>query len=71
MVCCQVFGNQTTVTLAASQGHLELNVYKPVIAHALLQSIRLLGDAARRLPIIASSASAPTWRGSPSWWRNP
>jgi fumarate hydratase, class II len=47
MVCCQVFGNQTTVTVAASQGHLELNVYKPVIAFALLQSIRLLGDAAR------------------------
>jgi fumarate hydratase class II len=47
MACCQVFGNQTTVTVAASQGHLELNVYKPVIAFALLQSIRLLGDAAR------------------------
>jgi len=46
MVCCQVFGNQTAITTAASQGHLELNVYKPVIAHALLQSIRLLGDAA-------------------------
>ena len=46
MVCCQVFGNQTTITLAASQGHFELNVYKPVIAHAMLQSIRLLADAA-------------------------
>src|SRR5947208_5141616 len=46
MVCCQVFGNHTTITVAASQGHLELNVYKPVIAHALLQSIRLLADAA-------------------------
>jgi fumarate hydratase class II len=45
MVCCQVFGNQTTITTAASQGHLELNVYKPVIAHALLQSIVLLADA--------------------------
>ncbi|MBI5114646.1 MAG: class II fumarate hydratase [Rhodovulum sp.] len=47
MVCCQVFGNQTTVTTAASQGHFELNVYKPVIALALLQSVRLLADAAR------------------------
>src|SRR4051812_26814711 len=47
MVCCQVFGNQTTITVAASQGHFELNVYKPVIAHAMLQSIRLLADAAR------------------------
>jgi fumarate hydratase, class II len=47
MVCCQVFGNQATVTMAGSQGHLELNVYKPVIAYALLQSVRLMGDAAR------------------------
>ncbi|HEY0442270.1 MAG TPA: class II fumarate hydratase, partial [Xanthobacteraceae bacterium] len=47
MVCCQVFGNQTTVTVAASQGHFELNVYKPVLAYALLQSVRLLADAAR------------------------
>jgi fumarate hydratase, class II len=46
MVCCQVFGNQTVITTAASQGHLELNAYKPVIAFALLQSIRLLADAA-------------------------
>jgi fumarate hydratase class II len=46
MVCCQVFGNQTTITVAASQGHFELNVFKPVIAYAMLQSIRLLGDAA-------------------------
>ena len=46
MVCCQVFGNETTITVAASQGHFELNVYKPVIAHAMLQSIRLLADAA-------------------------
>ena len=46
MACCQVFGNETTVTVAGSQGHFELNVYKPVIAYATLQSIRLLADAA-------------------------
>src|SRR5712691_32284 len=46
MVCCQVFGNHTTITVAASQGHFELNVYKPVIAYDLLQSIRHLADAA-------------------------
>ena len=46
MVCCQVFGNHTTVTVAASQGHLELNVFKPVLACNMLQSIRLLADAA-------------------------
>jgi len=46
MVCTRVFGNQTTVTVAGSQGHFELNVYKPVLAYCMLQSIRLLGDAA-------------------------
>jgi len=46
MVCCRVFGNDTTIAVAASQGHFELNVYKPVIAYAALQSIRLLADAA-------------------------
>src|ERR1700730_2307546 len=46
MVCCQVFGNNATITVAGSQGHLELNVYKPVIALAMLQSIRLLADVA-------------------------
>jgi fumarate hydratase class II len=45
MVCCQVFGNNTTITIAGSQGHFELNVYKPVLAFCMLQSIRLLGDA--------------------------
>jgi fumarate hydratase, class II len=46
-VCCRVFGNHTTITMAASQGHFELNVYKPALAQAMLQSIRLLADAAR------------------------
>ena len=45
MVCCRVFGNDTTVTVAASQGHFELNAFKPVIVDAVLQSIRLLTDA--------------------------
>ena len=46
MVCTRVFGNQTTVTIAGSQGHFELNVFKPVLAYCMLQSIRLLADAA-------------------------
>jgi len=46
MVCCRVFGNHTTMSIAASQGHFELNTYKPVIAYAMLQSIELLADAA-------------------------
>jgi fumarate hydratase class II len=45
MVCAQVMGNHTTVTVAGSHGHLELNVFKPVIAYNVLQSIRLLTDA--------------------------
>ncbi len=46
MVCARVFGNQTTITFAGSQGHFELNVFKPVLAFALLESIALLADAA-------------------------
>ncbi len=45
MVCTQVLGNDTTVSFAGSQGHLELNVYKPVIAHKLIESIHLLSDS--------------------------
>ncbi|MGO4872531.1 MAG: class II fumarate hydratase [Roseiarcus sp.] len=46
MACVQVIGNGAIVAFADSQGHLELNVFKPLIANAVLQSIRLLGDAA-------------------------
>ena len=46
MACTQVMGNHVTVTIAGSQGHLELNVYKPVIIHNVLGSIRLIADAA-------------------------
>ena len=46
MVCAQVMGNNTTVSFAGSQGHFELNVFKPVIAYNVLQSVRLLADAA-------------------------
>ena len=47
MVCTRVFGNDTTITMAGSQGHFELNVFKPVLAYSMLQSIRLVADAAR------------------------
>ena len=46
MVCAQVFGNQTAMTFAGSQGHFELNVFNPVMAYNFLQSCRLLADAA-------------------------
>jgi fumarate hydratase class II len=45
MVCAQVMGNHTTITIAGAQGHLELNAFKPVIAYNILQSIRILSDA--------------------------
>ena len=44
-VCAQVMGNHTAVTVAGSQGHFELNVFKPVMIYNLLQSCQLLGDA--------------------------
>jgi len=47
MVCAQVMGNNATVSFAGSQGHFELNVFKPVIAYNTLQSIRILSDAAK------------------------
>jgi len=45
MVCVQVIGNNLTVSLSGSQGHFELNTYKPVIAYNIIQSINLLNDA--------------------------
>jgi fumarate hydratase, class II len=47
MVAAQVMGNNTTVSVAGSNGHFELNVFKPVIIKNVLQSIRLLADASR------------------------
>jgi fumarate hydratase class II len=46
MVCTRVFGNEATMSFAGASGHFELNVYNPVMAYTLLQSVRLLGDAA-------------------------
>jgi fumarate hydratase class II len=47
MVCCQVLGNDVAVGLAGAQGNFELNVFKPVIIHNVLHSVRLLADACR------------------------
>lgn len=49
MVCAQVMGNHVSVTVAGSNGHFELNVFKPVIIFNVIQSIRLLSDACRSL----------------------
>ena len=47
MVAAQVMGNHVAVTVGGASGHLQLNTFKPLLAHNLLQSIRLLGDACR------------------------
>ena len=47
MICTQIMGNDATVGFAGSQGHFELNVFKPVMAYNVLQSIQLLGDASK------------------------
>jgi fumarate hydratase class II len=47
MVCAQVLGNDVTISIAGSNGHFELNVFKPIIIASFLQSAELLGDACR------------------------
>ena len=47
MVCCQVMGNHTAITIGGSQGNFELNVYKPMMIHNLLHSCRILSDSCR------------------------
>ncbi len=44
MLCCQVFGNDVAINIGGASGNFELNVYRPLIAHNFLQSVRLLGD---------------------------
>lgn len=44
MLCCQVFGNDVAITIGGASGNFELNVFKPLIAHNFLQSLRLLAD---------------------------
>lgn len=51
MVCARIFGNQTTIAFAGSQGQFELNVFKPVIAFAFLESVRLMADVARSFAV--------------------
>jgi fumarate hydratase class II len=46
MVCCQVLGNDVAINVGGSQGHFELNVFKPLMIHNFLHSVKLLGDSA-------------------------
>jgi fumarate hydratase class II len=47
MLCCQVFGNDVAINLGGASGNFELNVFRPLIAHNFLQSVRLLADGLR------------------------
>ena len=51
MVCANVMGNHTAITIAGSHGHFELNVFKPMIAHSILQSIDLIADSTKNFAI--------------------
>jgi fumarate hydratase class II len=64
MVAAQVMGNHVAVTFAGAQGHLELNVFKPVIIQNVLQSCRLLADSATR----SSAAWSIAWRQTTYNW---
>ena len=68
MVATQVFGNDATVGFAGSQGNFQLNVFKPVMAWNVLESIRLLGDACVSSIRTARTASSPTTRRSSTTW---
>jgi fumarate hydratase class II len=51
MICAKVIGNHTGITIAGSHGHFELNVFKPMIAHNILQSIDLIADSTKNFAI--------------------
>ena len=51
MVCAKVIGNHTGITVAGSHGHFELNVFKPMIAYNILQSIDLIADSTKNFSI--------------------
>ena len=49
MVCVKVIGNHNGITMAGSHGHFELNVFKPLIIHNILQSIEIMSDQQKHL----------------------
>ncbi len=59
MVCVQVFGNDAAVAFAGSQGNFQLNVYKPVMVHNVLESIHLLADSCRAFDEHCASGIEP------------
>ena len=61
MVCAQVMGNDVAVTIGGTQGHYELNVFKPLMAANVLQSAQLLGDAAVSFDINCAVGIEPNY----------
>ena len=61
MVCTQVFGNDATVAFAGSQGNFQLNVYKPVMVHNVLESIELLTDACHAFNLFCAEGITPQY----------
>jgi fumarate hydratase class II len=59
MVCTQVFGNDAAVAFAGSQGNFQLNVYKPVMVHNVLESIELLADACHAFTVFCAEGITP------------
>ena len=57
MVCVKVIGNHNGITMAGSHGHFELNVFKPLIIHNILQSIEIMSDSSKTLQFIALRVS--------------
>jgi fumarate hydratase class II len=68
MLCCQVIGNDVAVGMGGASGNFELNVYKPLIAHNLLQSIRCWPTAWPASRSTARAASSRTRSASPNTW---
>jgi len=62
MVCAQVMGNDVAITIGATQGHYELNVFKPLLASNFLQSARLLGDACASFEEHCASGIEPNYK---------
>ena len=70
MVCAQVMGNDVTISVGGTQGHYELNVFKPVMAANLLQSAQLLGDACVSFELHCASGIEPNTKVIKSWARD-
>ena len=69
MVAVQVFGNDAAVAFAGSQGNFQLNVYKPVMLHDVLESAQLLAEAVRAFDDVCARGIEPDRRASGDTWR--